>query len=265
MSENNPLEGGPPEPVAPKMGTFARLIGVFFEPTKTFTAIAANPGWDWLVPLAILLALGIGAARMIGPKVDVDEAVNNQIRVTEKLSGREVTSEVRTKIEEGVHKQVDGFGKPLQAGIQIVVTVAVIFLIGGIRHGAAAMFGAKKSYMGVVAGYAWVQVIMILPTILTIFVIFSSDSLSLNDVQFQRVLKSNLGAFLDFQTTHKAVLAIASSIDIFDFWFYFVNSIALWKTTRFTKKQAFGVAGALWGLYIVFKILLGFVGQALLP
>ena len=36
-------------PVGPEPGPLARVMGVFFSPTKTFESIARKPGWDWLV------------------------------------------------------------------------------------------------------------------------------------------------------------------------------------------------------------------------
>jgi hypothetical protein len=75
-------------------------------------------------------------------------------------------------------------------------------------------------------------------------------------------LKSNLGAFLDFDTTSKAVLAVASSIDVFDIWAFFVGSIALSKTTRFSPKAARYTVGGVWLLYILLKVVFGGIYSA---
>jgi hypothetical protein len=38
------------------------------------------------------------------------------------------------------------------------------------------------------------------------------------ELQTGRLLKSNVAAFLDFDTTSKPLLAILSSVDVFDIW-----------------------------------------------
>jgi hypothetical protein len=111
--------------------------------------------------------------------------------------------------------------------------------------------------MTVVAGYAYTQVIQIFPQLLTAVVAWPQKRLDAMDVQFARVLKSNVGAFLDFDTTSKAVLAMASSLDVFDIWAFFVGSIALSKTTRFSPKGARFAVGGVWLAYILLKVVLG--------
>ena len=94
--------------------------------------------------------------------------------------------------------------------------------------------------------------------------LIDSEKLDINDIQFMRVLKSNVGAFLDFETTSKALLAITSSIDVFDIWGFLVGSIALSKTTRFSKAGAMYTVGGVWMVYILLKVALGAVYTAFL-
>jgi hypothetical protein len=83
------------------------------------------------------------------------------------------------------------------------------------------------------------------------------DKLDVTEINFQRVLKSNVAAFLDFDTTSKVLLAVLSSVDVFDIWAFFVGSLALSKTTRLSSSAAKYVVGGVWLSYILLKVCLG--------
>ena len=91
---------------------------------------------------------------------------------------------------------------------------------------------------------------------------YSKETLSASAVQYNRVLKSNVAAFLDFDTTHKALLALLSSVDVFDLWAYVVGTIAVSRLTRFSTKGAALVVGGVWGSYILIKVVLGVLLQS---
>jgi hypothetical protein len=109
----------------------------------------------------------------------------------------------------------------------------------------------------VLGGYAYTWSIYLVPILLSALVAIPRDVLDVTEINFQRVLKSNVAAFLDFDTTSKVLLAILSSVDVFDIWAFFVGSIALSKTTRFSPSSAKYVVGGVWLAYILLKICLG--------
>ena len=78
------------------------------------------------------------------------------------------------------------------------------------------------------------------------------------------MLKSNVAAFMDFETTNKVVLAVLSSVDVFDIWMFFIGSIALSKTSKFSPKGAMFTVGGVWLLYIVLKMACAGLYQAFL-
>ena len=107
------------------------------------------------------------------------------------------------------------------------------------------------------SGYAYTWSIYLIPTLLSALVAMPRDKLDASDIQFQRVLKSNVAAFMDFDSTSKVLLAILSSVDIFDIWAFFVGSIAVSKTTKFSSSSAKYVVGGVWLAYILLKVCLG--------
>jgi hypothetical protein len=244
-------------PSGPELGTLARLTGVFFSPGKTFESIARKPGWDWLVPVVLLMTAFFVSQSATMPKVDVDDAVKTQMKFVDKMSGGNMDAKKREEIVEQTRLGMEKQKSPVRRGLNTLFIFIPVLIVPLIYHGLASAFGTKTKYMTVVAGYAYTQIIQVIPALLTAAVAWPQESFNLTDIQYARVLKSNLGAFLDFDTTNKAILAVASSVDVFDIWAFFIGSIALSKTTRFSPRGAKYVVGGVWAAYILLKMCLG--------
>jgi len=244
-------------PLGPEPGALARVIGVFMSPAKTFESIARKPGWDWLVPVVLVMVASFIAQSAMLPKMDVDEAVKTQMKIMEKMAQGSMPAEKLAEIEQKTREGMESGKSPIRRALNTLVIPVLVLLVPLIYHGIAAAFGAKTRYFTVLSGYAYTFVIQTIPTLLTAAVAFPMEKIDANDIQFYRVLKSNVGAFLDFDTTSKAVLALTSSIDVFDIWAFFVGSIAVSKTTRFSPTSAKYVVGGVWGVYILLKVVLG--------
>jgi hypothetical protein len=195
-------------------------------------------------------------------KVDVDDAVKTQMKFVDKMAKGNLTPEKRAEIVEQTRQGFEKQKSPVRRALNTLFLFIPVLIVPLIYHGLAAAFGAKTRYLTVVAGYAYTQVIQIFPQLLTALVALPQEKFDASDVQFARVLKSNVGAFLDFDTTSKVILAVTSSIDIFDIWAFFVGSIALSKTTRFSPKAARYVVGGVWLAYILLKVCLGGIYSA---
>jgi hypothetical protein len=243
--------------LGPEPGPLARVMGVFFAPAKTFESIARKPGWDWLVPVVLIMVGSFIAQSVMLPKIDVDTAVKTQMKFVEKMGGGNLTKEKLAEIEQQTRQGIENGKSPVRRVLNTLFVFIPLLLTPLIYHGLAAAFSAKTSYFKVLAGYAYTWSIYLVPTLLSALVALPSESVDMNDMQFQRVLKSNVAAFLDFETTSKVLLAILSSIDVFDIWAFFVGSIALSKTTRFSPGTAKLVVGGVWAAYILLKICLG--------
>lgn len=242
--------------VGPEPGPLGRLVGVFFSPGKTFASIARKPGWDWLVPVLLLMVASFIAQSVMLPKMDVDEAVKGQMKMIDKMAKGSIPEEKRGEIEAKTREGMERGKSPFRRVLNTLFIFIPILLVPAIYHGLAAAFGKKTGYLTVLSGYAYTWSIYIIPTLLTAVVALPRDKIEATEIQFQRVLKSNVAAFLDFDSTSKVLLAILSSVDVFDIWAFVVGSIALSKTTRFSASAAKYVVAGVWLSYIVLKICL---------
>jgi len=249
--------GSTVSPTGPEPGPIGRVIGVFTSPAQTFASIARKPGWDWLVPVVLLMIGSFIAQTVMLPKMDVDDAVHTQMKFVDKMAKGNLSEEKRAEIEQKTRSGIEAGKTPVRRALNTLFIFIPILLVPLFYHGIAAAFDAKTSYLKVLSGYAYTWSIHLIPILLSAVVAFSRDKLDVNEINFQRVLKSNVAAFLDFDTTSKVLLAVLSSVDIFDIWAFFIGSIAVSKTTKFSPSSARYVVGGVWLSYIVLKICLG--------
>jgi hypothetical protein len=242
------------------MGPLARLFGVFTAPAKTFASIARFPGRDWLLPALLLLTVSLVAAVVVTPKLDVDTAIE---RTLQKLDERmpDMGAEQRAQLEERVRKQYEmGTHGPLRFIGVLFVTVP-IFLVPLIYHGIAAAFGKQTTYGRVLTAYAFVQGVLIVKSLLFVAIASSKSSLQLDAMN--TVVKSNLAAFLDPETTGAFLRSLAASVDVFEIWALVLGVIALSRVTKFKPGGALAVVGGLWTIYVICAAGLTALGAAM--
>jgi hypothetical protein len=241
------------------MGLGSRLANVFFSPTKTFESIARKPGWDWLVPLLLLVAMGVVGALSVAPKIDVDDAVRVQMERMEK-SRPGMTDTDREKIEGAIRKSMEGFTKGPLRFVSPLFVVVPMFLVPLIYLGISAAWGKSGRYMTIVAGYAWVQMVQFVKSILVLAIASTKSTISILEINY--LVKSNLGAFLDPETASRPLLTIATNVDLFEIWALVLGSIALSKTTRLSPKGAAATVIGLWLVWICVQLVGALFGAA---
>src|SRR5947199_1780347 len=72
-----------PEATPARMGVFARITGVFFEPGKTFDDIGKRP--SWLVPLLLIMLSGLAYYAAYGQHVGWARFINQQMQTNPRI------------------------------------------------------------------------------------------------------------------------------------------------------------------------------------
>lgn len=239
-------------PTGPEMGAFARVVNVFFSPGKTFESIARKP--TFVIPL-VLVVLSAGLAGFaITSKLDTDAVVEQSIQQAEEQQGRELTEEERDRTEKVIR-----FMLPIQGGVIALFSVLAVLLVPSLYHLIAMASGKATRWAAVFSAYLHVQMIHVLKGLAFTGVAFGQSG-EIDQQGLQQLLKSNVGAFLDPETTNRAALAFLSQVDIFEIWALIVGVIALTKVTRFKTGGAVAVVGGLWILWVVLTSLLAMLG-----
>ena len=146
-------------PSGPELGTFARLTGVLFSPAKTFESIARKSGWNWLVPVVLVMAAFFVSQSATVTKIDIDDAVKMQMKFVDKMAGGNLDEKKRAEIVEQTRLGMEKQKSPVRRGLNTLFVFIPVLIVPLIYHGLAAAFGTKTKYLTVVAGYAYTQII----------------------------------------------------------------------------------------------------------
>jgi disulfide bond formation protein DsbB len=247
--ENNvpaPEVTGPGE-ATPAMSFFQRLIGVYFEPRKTYDDISRKPSWLGIWIIASILAIGMNY--VLTTRVDHETLMRKSLAMnpmTKNLPEEQIQTIV-AQPQGALSRYSQMIFAPV--GVLLVyILIAAVFLLLFVLMGANITF--KKSLAATFWGMGPPGII---GGIFAIIVMYLKDPL---DIEINPVanVASNLG-LLVAEKEHPVLNSLLSSIDVFSFWTIFLLSLsfaALSGRSMTVKKSATGVL-ILWALWVVGK------------
>jgi hypothetical protein len=190
------------------------------------------------------------AGILINPKLDTDAAIKDTMKRIEARGN--IPEAQRKQIQERVEKQFNmvksGWVRFLGPAFVLIPLLLVPLLYLGI----AKAFGAAKTYLPLLAGYAYCQVPQLLKVLVALGVCYPRESIDLNDAE--RIVKSSVGAFLDAETTSKPLMTFMTSIDLFEIWGLVLGSMMVARSTRLSKNASTITVVSLWLVYVLFKV-----------
>ena len=239
------VAAGAPEPPAPgAINHFSRLVGVFFSPKATFQSIAAQP--SWLVPVLLMTVLGIVTAVVLNQKVDWRDVASKRIEESPRAANLSPEQKERQLDMSAKVSPYFAYGFGTAGPILAVVIVAAVLLLAyNVIGGANAKFGQA---MGIVSH---AMVVGLIGTIFFILILYLKPP---GTIDLENPVATNVGSFLP-DTTPKALMALAKSVDIFSIWTMFLISIGF--TAVNPKKltgKAFGIVVSVWAVYVACKM-----------
>ncbi|MGA9769083.1 MAG: Yip1 family protein [Blastocatellia bacterium] len=241
----------PEEPA--KLNFSQRLIGIIFSPGPTFEDINRKP--TWLAPILIsmvLVVVGTVCFNLMA-KPDWDRIFRTQIKKQMEKSGQSMTAEQIDQRVELSKKIVPLFPVIAAVSVPIVyIVVAGILALGMMLIQAQATF---KKILSVV-GWSWTGTALV-QTIVGIIAMLVQDQETLNNIdptQGVNIVPSNLGAFLP-EGTSGAMMAFATSIDIFSIWYLILLSMGLAAIAGSRRITAKKTGMMVLGFFVVFVII----------
>jgi hypothetical protein len=226
------------------MSAFGRLIGVFFSPKATFEDIAQRP--SWILPVAVMMVLGAGVAWVMNQKVDWRDVAAKRIEESPRAANlspeqKEQQIAMSAKISPGVAWGI-GICWPI---LQAVIVASVMLLAYNVIGGARASFSTS---LGITA-HAYLP--WIFYSLLFILILYLKAP---GTVDLDNPIATNVGAFLP-DSTPKALLSLAKSIDLFTVWTLLLLSLGFTAVNpKKLKGKAFGIALAVWAVYAAVKM-----------
>ena len=227
------------------MSEGSRLLGVFFEPGKTFADIAERP--RWLVPLLIGILSAVLLIylfnRHVGWESSLERAMDNNRFV------QQLTPEQRQTAFDRQLRLLPVFsylGAIL--GFPITLLLAAGLATGIIRG----LLGTPIRFVQAFAAMAYAFLPRVIYAGLSISVMFLKNP---DEFDLQNAFASNPGAFMDPQKSSRFLYTVASQLDVFSIWVILLAAVGLKAAGG--KRLSFG--GALfavmlpWAVYILFR------------
>jgi hypothetical protein len=227
------------------MSEWSRLLGVFFEPGKTFADIAERP--RWLVPLLIGILSAVLLIylfnRHVGWESSLERAMDNNRFV------QQLTPEQRQIAFDRQLRLMPVFsylGAIL--GFPITLLLAAGLATGIIRG----LLGTPIRFVQAFAAMAYAFLPRVIYAGLSISVMFLKNP---DEFDLQNGFASNPGAFMDPQKSSRFLYTVASQLDVFSIWVILLVAVGLKAAGG--KRLSFG--GALfavvlpWAVYVLVR------------
>jgi hypothetical protein len=203
---------------APAMSFMQRLMGVCFEPRRTFEDISRRPTWIVMFIIVCVLAMAVNYALVT--VMDHETLMRKSLAMnplTRSMSEEQIQQVVSRP--QGAFSRFSGL---VFAPVGVLVTYALIagvFLLVFVLMGATLTF--KRSLVAVVWGMAPPGIIL---TALSLVFMFVKDPA---DIELNPAgnVASNLGLLVS-DKEHPVINSLLSSIDVFSFWTIFLLSVA---------------------------------------
>jgi Yip1 domain len=223
---------------------FGRIMGVFFSPKDTFADIAKRP--SWILPVILMTLLGGTVAFVMNQKVDWRDVANKRIEESPRAANlspeqKEQQLAMSAKISPGI---AYGFGIAWPI-LQALIVGGVLLLAYNLIGGAGARF---NSALGITAHayFPW-----ILYSLLFILILYLKAP---GTVDLDNPIATNVGAFLP-ESTPKAVMSLAKSIDLFSLWTLLLISIGFAAVNpKKLKGKSLSIAVSVWAVYVAIKM-----------
>ena len=236
--------GAPDPPASGSINHFGRLVGVFFSPQETFQGIAAQP--SWLVPILLMTVLGLLTAVVMNQKVDWRDVASKKIEENPRAAN--LTAEQK-------ERQVDMSAKVspyavyvfgvLGPMVAVLIVAAVLLAAYNVIGGAGAKFGQA---MGIVSH---AMIVGLIATLFLILILFLKPP---GTIDLENPVATNIGAFLP-ESTSKAVMALAKSIDIFSIWTMLLVAIGFAAVNpKKLKGKSLSIVLSVWAVYVACKM-----------
>lgn len=228
----------------PPMSELGRLSAVFFDPARAFRDIAARPRW-W-APLLLSVLVGVLFVYLYSHRVGWDRYLERTLETNPRTESLSV--EQRHRIVQQQLPLVTALG---YAGAVAGTAVSLLAVAAVLLFVANLMLGAQLNFRKVFAVTCYGFLPNVLAGALGMLTMYLKAP---EDFDLRNPTAFNVGAYLDPETTSKALLSLASSLDLFSIWIVLLLALGLREAAaRLRYAQALAVVGGLWGAWVAVK------------
>lgn len=226
-----------------KKGSFWKLQGIFFEPTRTFQQINLIP--SWVLPLLLAIIISGAGWLVVVNRIGLETLMRLQIEGTsraEEMSQAQI-EETTEQLANSPFMQFMMYTSATVGPVLIALVTALVLLLGLYLLGGDTNF--KKVFSVVAHTFFFYYVVYTGLTIVVVLLIAEPETLDL-----QNPIYTNL-AFLFDRKESPVAYAAASSIDLVSFYHIYLLSLGLSIVSqKASYRGCLGVVLVLWGIYV---------------
>lgn len=232
-----------PEPSQPALSEPARLINVFFAPSKTFIDLRRKPSW-W-VPWLLGAVLSVAFVALVNQRIGMEQVMENYLRAQPKTADRieklpaDQQQRVRNQMMMGF--KYGSYAAPVFSLLGLLIISGVLMASFNFGAGAELKFGTSMA----VVSYSFLP--FVLHALLAMGTLFGIDPEAFN---LENPVATNLG-FLVSAGSSPGLYRLASGVDVFAIWVIILMGIgfaAVSKLKRGTTTMTVAAWYLLWVL-----------------
>jgi len=221
------------------------LLEIFFSPGKVFDEIRERS--IFLPALVAVMILSVGSFAVLANMVGMETMARKQI---------EASSRTASLTPEQKEAAVAQAGTParlyISYGAALIGSAVVMLAIAGLALGGMAAAGGKIRYAQVLGVVCYVGVpFTLLNLVMTAAVLYASPDRE--SLDFNNLIATNIGAFLNKETTGKMIYSIAGSMDLISFAHIGMLGWGLSRVSRLSFGTCAGIVIAMWVVYVLGK------------
>jgi len=233
-------------PIEPKMSEGARILNTFIAPSKMFTDLRRSAAW-W-GPWILISVFSVAFMFAVGKQVTFEQVSKNQIEHSTKRAEQfdKLPPDQQQKQLQISAKIIGFFAYGSPALILFYFLIATVAVWATFKVGVAADTSFGQAYA--IMMYASLPgIIGAILGIVSLFAGVSPEGFDINNP-----VGTNLGYYLDPETTGKFIRAMASTFDVFSIWTVILVGIGYACTSKVKRSTAIAIV-AVW--FVVFKLI----------
>jgi hypothetical protein len=233
----------PPQDSAP-LSEGARLIDVFFAPSKTFTDLRRSASW-W-APFLITAIVSLAFVYTVDQKVGFRKVAENQIQSQPKQAERfeNMPADQREKAMQTQVKATKIFSYCFFVFILVWYALVAAVLLVTLKFG----FSADVKFKTLFALTNYSGLVGLLKSLLAIVSLLAG--VSSDGFTFQNPVATNPGYFVD-RAAHPALASFLTSFDIFVIWTLVLAAIGITRISKVKSGAAFAVVFGWFGVLVL--------------
>jgi hypothetical protein len=240
----------------PPMSAVEKLTGIFYQPTRVFRNLRAHP--RWLAAFLVIVLVNIVYTTTFFQRLTPDRIVGYTMDKLEESPIKPPPD----RMEEARDQALQQAKQPIQRAQSALKTFVGIFMLGafvaGLYLAGVMIFGGRINYWQALAAYFYASVpVVVISKLISLLILFIKSPDDIHPILGQEtLLQDNLGVLFN-PAEHPVLFVAGSVIGVLSFYGLWLRAKGLENAgEKVSSTAAWGAALVVWGLYVLFGLVL---------